>query len=766
MDPRTLRMDLERLVSRLRRLWAGHGVLRVVVFVATALLLVYALDRNLSLPPVVRGVLGLGVLAVTGHLFWRGVVRPLSRDVQARDIAGVVEERFPEFDGRLVSTLQLEGDALRPDRNISEAMVNRLRTETLAVREAVRLDAIFELRGLRRLALAAAVLVAVDLGFAVTHPGLIGIFANRMMLGSARWPRATTLSVEFPEAADYFQVEYEDERPVRVKIARGASLPVTVRATGTRPEFIELTTTSGEGRAPAAGLLPTGPSEWVGRFRGVREGFSFRPSGGDDDGVGREVAVEVFLAPEVASVETEVRFPAYTRLEPVTEARGDVEAPVGSEVRVRVRVQSSVADGAILFDGGTTSAPLVPIDGDPTHLSGSFMVDASHTWSLSLLGTNGFKNLEPATYAVVAVPDRAPSLRLLEPQRADTDVTPNGLIALRLAADDDFGISSIDLTMQALGQEKGRAFDLMSQAAPDQDPRRRLIYTLIELRETPFPHAEMTRPAQAGDSYGYSIAVSDNHEDADGTKTPNRTAISERRVDVVSVNEKLRLLTERQIRMKDEVRGIRDFQDEKLQRLRQILGEFEQTEGDAAPARDELMSLEISQGQMTTRSTRLARSFSAMFEEYLLNRLDSSAAADRVVPMLVARKQASIIVDDFDFAVYRPIVDAYRAGTFGDLDVVGRQLVMLSHALDISETLSPDAAAAISLARLVRDAEAQPGAVRDAVGLQEQIVKRLDELLIKMDEWEDFQEILTLFRDLLEDQRNLHERTRSQLGGK
>lgn len=764
MEPRTLRTDLEALRARLRGLWATYGVLRLLAVVAAAAALVYALDRNLSLPATVRGLLGLAVAAAAVVLLARGVLRPLSRRLDAHDIAGVVEERFPEFDGRLLSTLQLEGEALDEDRNVSVALVERLRERTLEVRRGVSLEAIFDLRRLRNLAAAAIALLALDVGFAIANPEHARIFVDRLLLGDSRWPRRTTLSVLFPEAADYFKVEYDGSRPTRVLIARGASLPVTVRADGDRPEFVELDAEAREGRAPSAGLLPTGPSEWVGRFRGVRDDFTFRPRGGDDDGAGREVAVEVFLPPEIARVQTEITFPVYTGLEPRVQDRGDVEAPVGSRVEVRVDVQAEVTEGVLLFDGGAETIALRPADGAANRLVGEFVVDASRTWSVNLVGTNGFRNLEPSSYAVVAVPDRPPTLRVLEPPRADADVTPNAVIGLRVAADDDFGVATMELAMQPLGREEDRRFDLLA-GTEDQDRRRKMVYAVIDLAQTTFPHAEEERSPQPGDSYAYAIGVTDNHHDLDGASAPNATVVSQRRFDVVSVNEKLRLLTERQIRMKDEVRGIREFQDEKLQRLRQILADFEQTEGDAAPARDDLMSLEIAQGQMTTRSTRLARSFAALFEEYLLNRLDASAAADRLIPMLVERKRASVVIDDFDFGVYRPIVGAYQEGVFGDLDVVGRLLVMLAHSLDVAEDLSPAAASAISEARLIRDPADRPDAARVAVARQEEILARLDELLVKMDEWEDFQEILTLFRDLLEDQRNLHERTRSKMGG-
>ena len=88
---------------------------------------------------------------------------------------------------------------------------------------------------------------------------------------------------------------------------------------------------------------------------------------------------------------------------------------------------------------------------------------------------------------------------------------------------------------------------------------------------------------------------------------------------------------------------------------------------------------------------------------------------------------------------------------------------MLRCILDVSQSLSPDAAGAISEARLLLDVRERPAAIRRAIDLQERTLAQIDLLLEKMDEWEDFQEILTLFRDLLEDQRDLNARTKTTL---
>ncbi len=761
MDPRTLRAELERLGGRIRSLAVLYGVVEVVGLAAASLAVLFLLDRWLSLPAGVR-LLFLAILVVgLGALAYRKILRPLRRRLTAEDAAVAVERRFEEFDGRLLSTLELEGDALASDRNVSVDLVERLREETARIVDGVSFRGIFELRHLRRIALGAAVMLAIDVGYGALRPDLAGIFLARLVGGDVRWPQRIFLQVEFPGAAENFTVARDaDGRPTGVRIARGASLPVTVRARGEAPRFVELRTEAESGRSGSLQLTPTAGGEWVGRFRNVREGFVFHAHDGDPNDDGREIPVEVFTPPGVASITSELTFPAYTGLARRREDRGDVEAPVGTSVRLEIATSGAVAAGRIEFDDDAPPVALTPVEASAGVWSGGFEVVESLSYTVHLEAENGFRNLDPVTYAVIAVKDRAPTVRVLEPARAHVEVTAEGIVPFRVVVDDDYGIGAVDLAMNAFGVEATRATDLRDDVGPEASERRRIVYSHLDLPATTFEHEDGARVPQVGDSYTYALRVTDNRASADG---PNETAVEDRRVDVVSQNEKMRLLTERQIRMKDEVQQLRELQAEKVERLAQILTDYEATEGDVSPEADELAAAEIGQAQITNRATRLCRDFTDVYEDYLLNRIDRTAAAERLIPLLLERKRGSSQIDGFDFGVYRPIVEAYRSGTYGKLDVLGRLLEMVSCILDVAELHSPQAGVAVGDARLEVDPTERPEGIRRAIEHQKAVLLQLDALLERMDEWEDFQEILTLFRDLLEDQRDLNSRTRESM---
>jgi len=108
-----------------------------------------------------------------------------------------------------------------------------------------------------------------------------------------------------------------------------------------------------------------------------------------------------------------------------------------------------------------------------------------------------------------------------------------------------------------------------------------------------------------------------------------------------------------------------------------------------------------------------------------------------------------------------PLAADYAAGKFGRLDTVGRLLDMASLAIELEQTHSPEAW------RLLADARAAPGpeTLAAAQAAQLRVLAGLDQLLGRMDEWEDFQEVLRVVKSLIDDQRSLRSRTQAALTG-
>jgi hypothetical protein len=770
MDPTALRSELLELRDRWLRLAVLYGLARTLLVAAAAIVALFLLDRFLVLPPQMRLVLAATAVFAVGYAIFRGVVYPLRRAPDAHDVAAAIERRFPAFDGQLIAALELEGEALDPSRNVSLELVSQLRDQVASLRQGLRLADIFEPRPLRNQAALAGLLLAVVAGYGALRPDLVAIFLDRALGGDTRWPQRTQLHVEFAAAASHFEVERDGDRPIGVRIARGASLPVTVRVVGEDPDAVVLVT-EGDGRGDVT-LTATAPREWVGRFRAVRDSFRFRPIGGDDDGEGREVEVQVFAPPAVAGIATTLEFPAYTGLEPRREPRGDVEAPVGTRVEVEVECAEAIASARLLFDGKDEIALVaIPEIGDAgdagaskaprgARLRAEFVVAESGSYSIELEGESGFRNLEPPTYAIVARKDRPPSVRVLEPARGDVDVTPKGIVPLLVVADDDYGISLLDVDIRPFGAEQGRIVEL--RAPSDADVKRRVVYETFDFSRERFGEGEAAREVAAGETLVYRVRARDNFVAADGTFAANETMLAERRIDVVSPSEMLRLLTERQIRTKDEIRNLLAVQREKRERLDATLRAAEGDDGGSFEPSD-LAAIEVGQNQVSTRALRQCREFADIFQDYLVNRLDESAGAESLLLVVLDARRTSLVLDGFDSRSYATILERHESGAFGRLDVLGRLLAMLRCAVDVAERHSPAAATALSEARVAIDDAARPPLLRRALEAQDAAILQLEALLEKLDEWENYQEILALFRSVVDDQRDLNARTRRAL---
>jgi hypothetical protein len=151
----------------------------------------------------------------------------------------------------------------------------------------------------------------------------------------------------------------------------------------------------------------------------------------------------------------------------------------------------------------------------------------------------------------------------------------------------------------------------------------------------------------------------------------------------------------------------------------------------------------------------------AILDETLFNRLDPGPGAAGVLKQRLDDWAAAPADEAWSPAAVRALAQDYAEGRFGRLDLVGRLLDMSAIALQLEQEASPEAHRLLGEARARPDA-ATLAAARDG---QQRVVAGLDLLLQRMDEWEDYQEVLLLVKSLIDDQRGLRARTQEALSG-
>jgi hypothetical protein len=772
--PLTSKLTALRTALRGRLFLAGS--LRLAAELAGFLVLQFCADRLLDLPLAVRRL----VLVVALGLFvWRLallVLRPMARRIGAMDMALAVERRHRSLDGALASMVEFERAAAVP-ADVSPELLEAWRRDVEARGAALDFSAVFDYRLLRRLALVSGGFAAVIGGFSIARGADARIFVARLLGADLDWPRRTHLSLDVVAGdAPHFRVERDgDGHATRVTIARGASLPVTVVARGAVPEEVLLVVRE-SGRtgkeefrmAPKEGAA----GEFLYRFRQVARAMELNAEGGDDPGSGSPLEIVVAPAPAVERLVATLTPPAYTRRAPSREERQEFAVPSGTKLDLDVKTVGDVSEGTLTLhnDPGTTR-PLVQDAADPATWHASLVAGETGSFNLHLTAKNGFKNLQPLDYPLTVLADRKPTLDVARPAVSDLEVTPHGVVPFRLLVDDDYGVTKVTLTLVRSGEKDGRLAALLGPGSPKPDPlvptgEPALLDSVLDLKDLKLPRTKkegalpVEEALNESDSVNYVATALDNREDPPGTPAPNETTTLSRRIDVVSDGEKMRKIADRQLRVKQNVASAKKSQEERLAGLEAMLTGHG---GDAIEAR-ELTALEVEQGRVVGAARQIARDLADVSQEFVLNRLDGSPPAERVLAFLLARLQAVKLGPSFDFGPFADLAAANAKGEFGDLQQLGNLIAMLELGMQASEQHAQKALESLRGARVSGRVEDRLALLKQAGDSEREVVAAYVKLLERMEQWEDFQEILDLWRGLVRDQGEINKQSRG--GGK
>ena len=718
--PPSVRRRLDEVVRRIRVLRVTAGVGRLTALGLACVLAAYLADRLLDLPLGVRALAGFGVLVLLAREAWRRIGRPLFRGPDRLDAARLVESVL-DLQGRLVSALQLPAGA-------PGSLEHRLAEEAASLADARDLRSVLtagpSLADLARGG-AAAVVVAALIAFAEPHTD---VFVQRWTLHDVPWPRDTHLELMLPARSPVHVLDPDGT----LVASRGGTVSVQAAHAGRRPERVELVVEGEDGERVSGLSLGSG-----GRYLGhvsVRPGdLSLAVRGGDDDGRDNRVPIRVIDPPRLDDPVFRVEPPAYTGQPTEVVPSEGLVVTQGTTITVMGRPQGHATAATLWMLGSGESTELVLSgDGDDQQVNGAFVAEVSDTLSVVLAGEYGLTTPDPGQHALLVHEDRPPSLRVFAPARSDVKVTADAVVPVAVMAEDDHGIDGVRLVLGDTG-----GIELQSD---DEVGAYRHVLDLAALELT--------------GSVPYELSASDRRR-LPG-KGPQTARAAGRRIDVVDAAEVQRLLADRQLRLKESFLAVRERQQLALEAVDDLVAE--------PPAADDpdLVAAAVSQNQVTARLQRETRELCAILDETILDRLDKGPGAEAVLRRRVDDWRATPLDRGFDSAVYAALAADYAAGRFGRLDVVGRLLDMAALALRLTDETSPTAHELLAAARGAPEAAALARA-REA---QVQVLTGLDRLLERMDEWEDYQEVLNLVKTMIEDQRSLREASQRALTGR
>ena len=728
LSPAGLRAAVESVRRRAGGLTLAYGLGLVLLVMAGLIVLGGVADWLLRLPAVPRLLGLLGAIGVLGWVGWRYVVVPLRRRATVGDVAGRLEEHFPQFDDRLRSGLAWE--------HADDSLRRRTLAEAGEIAGNVRFADVLRTRpALVTAASAAAALVAL-----VVIASLLGPLAGTIL---GRLVDPLNPNHQWPKTFGVAALDLPDRHP--------AGRPLTVTASLDKGDPLDVEPTvhfqQGDGSVRRqvmarqedgtfAATLDPKLAEGVDRGR-----LRVWVEAGDD--ATPPATVDLVTRPALVSAIASVTPPPY----------------VGEGGEQRPRVLDLTAGPAVVGDGSTVTLtlgfnkPLREDEGKPAVAltlpdggagpgltwqttspgvaSASYSARETARFGVAATGRDGFEADLSPTFEVVVRPDRLPTVQIDQPRRNESR-TAEAVVPVEVIAEDDFGFDDLTFVVEKLAAGDDAGWTATVPLLGDnvtQEPgtggdgvrlRARYNWGLSELAMT----AGAT-DLQPGDVLEFHAVADDNYDF--GGETHEAVESGRLRVTIISQQELNRRAIGELRQVRDQVAAAKRRQDATA---RETAEWSEQTADKEALDDADIEAagrLSRQQSSVTAQTDRLAEKAEQVRRDLEENRAEAEDL----------KQLAEDVSEALDRAAQGP---------------------MRSAAADIDE------AAAEGAEQQSRQQEAE-----SAQSEQREASERLDEVMKDMESIGSLRQSVDAVRELLEKQRELGERAEeamSQTRGK
>ncbi len=582
-----LESRIDALRGRVRRLLALHGLARLAIAATLAIAAAAALDWLIHFVPEVRLALLVLLGLLAGWVGWRHLLTPLIVRFRDLDIALKIENRWPGLQDRLSSTVEfLRAAGNDPQSSLGspalrEATVARMLQEL----DTIDFRAVVDPRPARRWALGALAVLALGLGTFAAAPQVGRIALTRLFrpFSGLEWPKRT---------------ELEPPRFAR-KVARGEPflLEVAVRKGKVVPTSAQVVYTFADGQQSTEALRPDDQGVFHGRIDAIERPFRFEVTAGDDRTP--RLAVQVVPPPAIRSLAVTLVPPAYTRQPRADLAPGHTQVRVVEGTAIEIQARATKPLALALLRRGSAKPLAADLSDNATALATRFLAAESGPFWLELTDTEGFANREPTRFDLRALKDEAPRVTFDQPT-ADREITPDGVLPLKITTEDDFGLQTIRLAYKVVtnsAEPPPEAFLTLWKAPEDTAPTTRQTVTLdwamADLR-TALGVKEFTP--------GTLIAFyADANDILPAPKGPNLGKSRELRLRIVSRDEATKRLEEQRRAIREEAERALAMQKSARLPVQDTLRTLERTPNLPPDARDALRNAEAIQRQVTGR---------------------------------------------------------------------------------------------------------------------------------------------------------------------
>lgn len=194
---------------------------------------------------------------------------------------------------------------------------------------------------------------------------------------------------------------------------------------------------------PVSQSLSDTPSTdtWSTEIKAVREPLEYRVVA--DDGVSRQMTVELRQWLKLESLEAQVRPPAFTGVAAFTSNDGDIQAPEGSDVAITIQVDRDVKRASLVHLNGDRETARVPLTIQGRTIHGTLVIAQPHAYFIDAYSADG-SPLEEHRFNIDVQLNRPPTVAL-EEVAPILEVNSIAELSTRLKVHDEFGVSKYGL---------------------------------------------------------------------------------------------------------------------------------------------------------------------------------------------------------------------------------------------------------------------------------------------------------------------------------
>ena len=395
------------------------------------MMVVALVDWLFVLPDWLRWTLSGVAYAAVIVVEWRSCLRMLVHAPGPRRLARLIEHAEPKLREDLLSAVEL-GDPTSDAAFDSEQFRSLVQSDVAQRMEGMEVERLLPVNLVRRyLAIAAAIVVALIAGFAVTG------MQFGTLLARALFPGANLARVS------QFQIAIVSPDPAERIVPHGETVPLVASISGGRVGKAVLEVFSETGGREVVQMTPLAGDQFSATIQVGRENVRYRVRAGD--AITRKYELGAVARPHVVAFAKTFHFPKYARMadKSVREENGDLIALEGSEVELRLKTNQAIRSGELRLDQGKQQATVALTAEADGSLVGRVPVSASGTYRVFLVGAQtGFENKFSPEYEIRAEPDLVPQVELVLP-KSDLIIPANEIVDLRGTASDDLPIARV-----------------------------------------------------------------------------------------------------------------------------------------------------------------------------------------------------------------------------------------------------------------------------------------------------------------------------------